>query len=187
MKKEISFSKEYCPSKSECLTILEEYGTPKHVQEHCKAVSEVSSAIASKLKEKGLDINVELVKSAGYLHDIARVHKIHEKVGAEYLKSIGLEDVAEVIKDHTKHKINSDIRMLDEEDILCIGDRLVIENKYVGSEKRMEYIMSKAILKYGEDSKDRLDKIKDNFVGFVRGLEDFIGEDIGDIVPDEIR
>ncbi|MCB6982195.1 HD domain-containing protein [Peptostreptococcus anaerobius] len=187
MEKGTYFSKEYCPTKAECFDILRVYGTPIHVQGHCNAVGEVGYAIARALNEKGLDINERLVASAGYLHDIARVHKIHEKVGANYLKSIGLEDVSRVISDHTKHKINQEILSLDEEDILCIADRLVIEASFVGPEKRMDYIKSKAIKKYGKESEPLLDKIKDDFIKFVAEIETFIGDEIINIIPDDIR
>ena len=76
---------------------------------------------------------------------------------------------------------------MDEEDILCIADRLVIEASFVGPEKRMEYIKSKAIKKYGKESEPLLDKIKDDFIKFVAEIETFIGDEIINIIPDDIR
>lgn len=178
MEKYTSFSKNYYPSEPECMEILDIYGTPENVKLHCKTVGKVANIIAKALNQKGLKINVPLVSAAGYLHDIARVHKVHEKVGAEYIESIGLKDVSEVMKNHTKHMINEEILLLNEEDILCIADRVVLESKYVGPQKRMEYIKSKAIMKYGQESEAQLDKIKDEFVKFVKDLEDFIGNEI---------
>ena len=187
MSEKIYFSKSDCPDKSRCIAMLKEYGTPEHVQKHCNAVGETAKAIAMALKENGLKINVELVSSAGYLHDIARVHKKHEIAGAEYLRSIGLEDVSEVIKDHTKHRINMDIPSLSEEDVLCIADRTVLEDRYVGPKKRMEYIKSKALLKYGQESEGKLDRMIEEFVEFVSELEVFIHDEIYNIVPEDIR
>jgi len=187
MKNKVIFSKEYCPSKFECLEILKSYGTPSHVQEHCDAVGETAKSIAIELSKKGIDLNIDLVASAGYLHDIARVHRKHELVGAEYLNSIGLKDVSEVIKDHTKHKIKMDVNLLDEEDILCIADRVVLEGRFVGPRKRMQYIKNKAIKKYGPDSELFLDEVINQFTEFVGRLEEFIGDDIYNIVPNYIR
>lgn len=187
MKNNSNYSKEYCPSKTECFEIIREYGTPTHVQSHCNAVGETAKAIAKELNNKGLKINVDLVSSAGYLHDVARVHKKHELVGAQYLKSKGLIDVSEVIKDHTKHKINTEIQRLNEEDVLCIADRVVLENKFVGPQKRMEYIKSKAIKKYGQESEGALDWMIYEFVSFINELEIFIGKKIYDIIPGNIR
>ncbi len=179
--------KEKCPTKSECENILEKYNTPIHVRKHCYAVSKTAGSIAEALNNKGLKLDVDLVRAAGYLHDIARVEKNHDKVGADYLSSIGYKKVANVIKNHTKHKINPDIGLLDEEDVLCIADRVVLQSNYVGPKKRMDYIMSKAILKYGQDSRDLLDSIAKEFVNFIYALEDFIGSPLYKIVPEDIR
>lgn len=187
MGKKVVFSKTYCPTKQECFEILKEYGTPVHVQNHCNAVAETAIAIAKALNEKGLKLNVSLVASAGYLHDIARVHKKHEEVGADFLLSIGLGDVSLAIRDHTKHKINTEIKSLSEEDVLCIADRVVLQSNFVGPQKRMEYIKSKALQKYGRDSEDFLDKIIDKFIKFIAELEVFIGDEIYNIIPEEIR
>lgn len=187
MKKYKNFSKTHRPTKSECIKILENYNTPVHVKNHCIAVGKVAGAIASALNKKGLELDEDLVLSAGYLHDIARVHKVHEKVGSEYLVSIGLTEVAEVMKNHTKHKISRDIQSLNEEDVLCIADRLVLEDRYVGAKKRMDYIMSKAILKFGEENKARLDEIRDDFISFVLKLEEFLGESIEDLVEEQFN
>lgn len=187
MKKEFNFSKEYFPTKNECMEILENYGTPKHVILHCNAVSETAKAIGKSLNNKGLDINIELVSSAGFLHDIARVHSKHDKVGAEYLRSIGLKNVAEVTQNHTKQEINPNFDMLTEVDVLCIADRVVLENKYVGPKKRMEYIKTKALKKYGPESEELLDNLIDEFVNYIANLEIYIGDSIYNIVPESIK
>lgn len=187
MEENYDFKKEKCPTESECEEILEKYNTPMHVRKHCYAVSNTAISIAEALNSKGLKLDVDLLRAAGYLHDIARVEKNHDKVGADYLSSIGYKKVANVMADHTKHKINPDIRLLDEEDVLCIADRVVLQSNYVGPKKRMDYIMSKAILKYGEESRDSLNNIAENFVRFIDELEDFIGYTIYDIVPEDIR
>lgn len=176
-----------CPTKSECENILEKYNTPMHVRKHCYAVSKTAVSIAEALNNKGLKLDVDLVRAAGYLHDIARVEKNHDNVGADYLSSIGYKKVANVIANHTKHKISTDIRLLDEEDVLCIADRVVLQSNYVGPKKRMNYIMSKAILKYGQESRELLDSIEEKFVKFIYALEDFIGSPLYEIVPEEIR
>ncbi|WP_320798638.1 HD domain-containing protein [Peptostreptococcus porci] len=187
MNKDFIFPKDYCPTKYECMDILNRYQTPEHVQLHCFAVGEAAKSIAIELNKKGLKINSQLVAAAGYLHDIARVHKNHEKVGAEYLYSIGLENVAKVINDHTKHKINTDIFSLDEEDVLCIADRVVLQSNFVGPQRRMDYIKSNALKKYGQESEDFLDSIIEKFVRFIAELEEFIGDELYNIIPDEIK
>ena len=170
------------PSKEECLVLLEKYATPENVRRHCIKVAQVAEAVATELNRLGANLDISLVISAGYLHDIARVHSKHDRVGAEYLISIGLEDVAKVICNHTFHKIDHRDLDINEEDILCIADRLVLEDRYVGPEKRMAYITSKALKKFGEEKRKDLNKAANNFIEYIRQLEVFIGKEISELL-----
>ena len=53
-----------------------------------------------------------------------------------YLASIGLDNVAKVVCNHTFHSIEHKVSQIDEEDVLCLADRMVLDDKYVGPEKR---------------------------------------------------
>lgn len=170
------------PSKEECLILLEKYGTPENVRRHCSKVAQVAEVVAVELNCCGLNLNIPLVISAGYLHDIARVHSKHDKVGAEYLASIGLDKVAKVVCNHTFHSIEHSVFQIDEEDILCMADRMVLDDKFVGPEKRMKYIVSKALLKFGEEKKDILEDAAKNFIEYIKELETFIGKQIAEIL-----
>ncbi len=175
------------PSKEECFNIMAEYGTPEHVKLHCEAVSDVAKAIAEALNSCGLKLNIPLVISAGCLHDIARVHSKHERVGAEYLDSLGLSEVADTIRNHTFHKIINTGLDITEEDILCIADRLVIEDKFVGAEKRMAYIAKKAVKKFGEEKQAEIETWAKVFINYIDNLEEFIANKIIDIIPASVK
>ena len=187
MKTDKKYDKSFCPNKEECYEILREYGTPEHVIRHSEAVAKVSIAIGKELISKGLKININLIESASYLHDIARTKSKHDMVGAKYLYEIGLIDISEVIKDHTFHRISDDISTLNETDILCIADRMVIEDKFAGPRNRMKYIIDKAVLKFGEEKREELELNLESFVKFTEGLENYIGKKIIDIIPENIR
>lgn len=60
------------PTREECLELLNEYKVHESIQRHSKAVAKVAVFLAKKLKEKGVDINVELVEAAGLLHDLLK-------------------------------------------------------------------------------------------------------------------
>ena len=67
------------------LSILKEL-CPKNVVEHCLAVSDYAYELALAIKNNGYDVDVELVRLGGLLHDIGRskTHGIdHGVVGAE--------------------------------------------------------------------------------------------------------
>lgn len=187
MKIDKKYDKSFCPNREECHKILREYGTPEHVIRHAETVAKVSVEIGNELISKGLKLNINLIESAAYLHDIARTKSKHELVGARYLHNLGLCDVSEVIKDHTFHKISEDIDEINEVDVLCIADRTIIEDKYVGPRKRMNYIMNKAVLKFGEERREELNLKAESFINFIERLEEFIEKKIPDIIPADIK
>ncbi len=187
MKENKRYQANYYPNRDECFKIMIEYGTPEHVKQHCNAVSIVAEAIAVALNSRGLELNIPLVIAAGCLHDLARVHSKHERVGAEYLDSLGLDEVADTIRNHTFHKIVNTKFAITEEDVLCIADRLVIENQYVGAEKRMAYIAKKAVKKFGEAKLQEIEKWSKVFIKYITDLEAFIGHALPSIIPDNIK
>lgn len=170
------------PDKTKCIEILQEYGTPKHVQAHCTAVSEVAVSLGKKLNENGFTINIPLLEAACLLHDIARVHDKHEEVGAAYLKSIGYDEIAYVVAQHTKYNQFSDLQNINEIDLLCIGDRTVKEDKYVGIDERMEYIKQKAIRMGREKFIEGIEKSKVILRGYIGGIEDIIGISLDELM-----
>lgn len=175
------------PNREECKKIMEDYGTPERVIKHTETVALIAQKIAERLKDKGIKLNIPLIVSSAYLHDIARSESKHDIKGAEYLKKIGLYEVAEVIRDHTFHKITDNISEIGEIDVLCLADRMTIEDRFVGPERRMEYIINKAILKFGEDKRDELEEKAKSFVRYVHELEIFMGKKIEDLIPNNIK
>ena len=132
------------PNHNECIRILQEYGTPQNVIKHCKAVAGAASRLAFTLNEKGLYLNTALVLSGGLLHDIARVSEEHWIVGAEYVLQSGYDLEAEIIRHHMHHSHDTDPYKLKELDMVCLGDRLIMEDEFVGLDARMDYAISKA-------------------------------------------
>ncbi len=69
------------PTREECLKLLNTYKVPEVVQKHSSWVNKVAVFIAKKLKEKGVDINVELVDAASMLHDVLRAVQFETLIG----------------------------------------------------------------------------------------------------------
>ena len=78
------------------------------------------------------------------LHDIARAKEDHWDVGAEILSSLGYDREAYVIKHHMSHTPTTRLSLLTELDLICLADRTVLEDKFVGLDKRMDYVLDKA-------------------------------------------
>ena len=132
------------PTKDECERLLDEYGTPQHVRGHCREVARTAYTVAKALNEKGFSLDLELIMAAGLLHDIARVEEKHEAVGADLMDKLGYEEEGKIIRVHMKYSPFSPIDKVTETDMVCLGDRLVKEDRYVGLDERIEYVVNKA-------------------------------------------
>lgn len=170
------------PTREKCRQMLDEYGTPDHVRRHCGAVAQTAYTIAEALNNNGFDMDLDLITAAGMLHDIARVKDRHWDVAADYLKDLGFREESEIIRVHMTYSPFSQIEDADETDMLCLGDRLVREDEYVGIDKRIQYIIDKAV-KNGHEEKIPfiLEKKKDT-LRFMNQIENRIGKSIDELM-----
>ena len=60
------------PTREECFEIIKKYRVPPHIVEHSITTAKLAVFLAQKLKEKGVEVNAELVDRACLLHDLAR-------------------------------------------------------------------------------------------------------------------
>jgi putative nucleotidyltransferase with HDIG domain len=128
------------PSREECLALLKEHQTPDHVIRHCIKVTDTALKIADALNQKGLSLDLGLIQGAGLIHDIARVEEKHWEIGAEIASELGYYQEAEIIRAHMFYNCNPNEDEINETDIICLSDRMVKEDEYVGLENRMHYI-----------------------------------------------
>ena len=66
------------PTEKECLGLFAEHKVPSNILLHSKAVCRVSLFLANKLKKKGVDVNIDLVRSGALLHDLMKAVVIGE-------------------------------------------------------------------------------------------------------------
>lgn len=173
------------PDEEECMKMLAEYGTPRHVIGHCRAVTDVAVSVGKKLNEHGFDLDIDLVRAAGLTHDIARTEDRHWEVAADYLRSRGYDAVADIVAVHMFYPGFSPASKTNETDLVCLGDRTVKEDKYVGVEERMAYIMNKAERNAGADKDKVLAKIrqkKADLQKYVADLEVIMGISLDDLM-----
>lgn len=149
------FNLRYVLSTDECSAIWNKYELPLDIIEHCKAVADVACNIGKTLLKKGYNIDLNKIKSAALLHDIGRIQKSHEKVGAKILRSLGYNDIADIIEEHMDINLNMEYKDITEKEIVYLADKLVLDKKVVSLEKRFE----RSLDKYG-DNPEAVKKIK---------------------------
>ncbi len=128
----------------EIQSLYKEWDTPEHVKAHCRAVADVAVKIATELNKNGYSLDLDLIRGAGLAHDVARVHEHHDEIGYSILAGLGYADEAEIVRTHMHYPAYSPLDKLNECDMICLADRIVIEDKYVGLEDRIQYVINKA-------------------------------------------
>jgi molybdenum cofactor cytidylyltransferase len=73
------------PAYSEINAMLDIAGTPNNVRRHCRKVAEIAVRICNALAESGFKIDVDIIRSAALLHDIARTTTNHDAAGSKLL------------------------------------------------------------------------------------------------------
>jgi putative nucleotidyltransferase with HDIG domain len=164
------------PSREECLALLHQYHTPDHVVKHCVKVAETALKIGQALNGKDYGLDLELIQSAGLIHDIARVEDKHWDVGADIASELGYGQEAAIIKVHMHYSCDPKKRNITETDIICLADRMVKEDEFVGLDDRMQYILDK--FQDDPEAVERIsERIKDNRA-FIGRIEKIIGMSI---------
>jgi putative nucleotidyltransferase with HDIG domain len=113
------------PSGEECRVLMEQMQIlPSPIADHCRAVSRVALQLAQALEAAGASIDIELVRTAALLHDIARTRKNHAEAGAHLLASHGFARLAPIVSAHMDLDVNRD-RPVDEIQVVYLADKLV--------------------------------------------------------------
>jgi uncharacterized protein len=170
---------EKLPSREQALKLLHESKCSVKVIKHCRAVTKLALEIAEACREKGLNIDLELVEIGALLHDVGRskTHTVnHAVVGVEIAKSAGLpEPVISIIKTHVGGGITvSDAEKLGwpkdvyvpitlEEKIVSYADKLIEGSKRVP----IEITIKKLSKELKGDAAERVRKLHEEITGLV--------------------
>lgn len=130
------------------------------------------------------DFDLELVLASGLLHDIARKEERHWDVGADFCKNLNLPEEENIIRIHMQYEFTNDEQNLTEADLVCLGDRLSIEDRYVGLDKRMDYIIDKAIRHGHPEAAPVILRKKEVTRQLLNGIEKRIGCSIDELMND---
>jgi molybdenum cofactor cytidylyltransferase len=116
------------------LSLLE---VPDRVVRHCRSVAVVGEALAKALVPKVSSLDVDLVRAACLLHDLARAKPKHAVVAQTILDSLGLTRLGVIVGAHMvlpPEQLSTPLPT--EEQLVYLADKLVIEDRIVGLEER---------------------------------------------------
>ncbi|MGQ9718435.1 MAG: HDIG domain-containing metalloprotein [Nitrososphaerales archaeon] len=138
----------------EAIDMLKRERSPEALIKHSMAVSEVSIILALALRGRGYDIDPELVKIGGLLHDIgrAKTHSVrHGYLGGRLLRRMGVDGrIARIAERHVGGGISKrEAERLKlpqreyvpetlEEKVVCFADKIVEMDCVIPLEKTLE-------------------------------------------------
>ncbi len=82
------------PTRRECFEIIKQCHVPLHIVKHGLAVANLAVFLAQRLKEKNIEVDVDLVDRACLLHDIFRVCDLEESDYSRFEQIITEQDKA---------------------------------------------------------------------------------------------
>ncbi|MCL2458803.1 MAG: NTP transferase domain-containing protein [Desulfobulbus sp.] len=131
------FARQGIPDMTECMAILSHlHPMPAKGLAHGRAVAGVAEAIAEALNRcGGLQLDVELCRVSGFLHDIAKGQPYHEAEGERWLRLLGFERAGAIVGAH-KDLTWMPGMDLGEREIVHLADKLVRGNRLVAIEAR---------------------------------------------------
>lgn len=151
----------------------------RKVIKHCKAVARLALKTAEACKQRGLNVDLDLVEIGALLHDIGRskTHTVHHAiVGAEILEIAGLpEPLISVIKRHVGGGITArEAEKLGwpkdvyfpvtlEERIVSYADKLIKNSKPVPIETTMKELTQE----HRHDAAERVLKLHREIAGLI--------------------
>ncbi|KJR46563.1 CTP:molybdopterin cytidylyltransferase [Desulfosporosinus sp. I2] len=122
------------PSEEECYAIINNAKTNVRVFNHCKQVAQLSSAMGSYLIRAGSHLNLDLIRAAALLHDLAKGEPRHAEVGAQML--LNYPEVAVIVAEHMDIYLNLADQSVTEKEIVYLADKLVIDDQIISLQAR---------------------------------------------------
>ncbi|WP_298199149.1 DVU_1551 family NTP transferase, partial [Desulfosporosinus sp.] len=128
------------PREDECYELLRVNSTPAKVIEHCKQVAWLSCFLGRQLVQAGCALNLELLKAAALLHDIAKGKANHAQAGAKIMHKY--PQIADIIASHMDITLEAD-QALSEKEIVYLADKLVANDQIIPLQERFKVALER--------------------------------------------
>ena len=182
-------------SRKDCLNLLDKHGIQGKVFNHILKVEQIAVFLGEKLKEKGIDINIDLLRASALLHDIGRNLADHTKMdhveaGVIILRGEGLSEIADIIRKHSINAIVEEdkIPVTWEEKLVYYADKRACEDQLISIDERISDLKKRYRLVTKEESLDAIDSILSKGVLFRnRLIRTAYTENYSDLMCETVR
>jgi molybdenum cofactor cytidylyltransferase len=168
------------PADDECDAILARLGPGAGgIIRHGREVARVAEILTSALQQVKISLDSQLVQAAARLHDMAKGTPDHARVGAERLRSLGFDAVADIVACHHDIAINprDPIR---EAEVVYLADKRVAGDRVVALEERF----AAALARFGAipDARINIQRRKAQALVVQTRIEAAIGRSVDDLL-----
>ena len=126
------------PTGEECRALLKIYKmTPEKVR-HSYKVADVAVAIGLALEAAGQKVDVDIVRAASILHDIAKGRRKHDMEGGYLLRELGFGKTGDIVAVHSD-LYGGDLALPLESKVVYLADKFVGGEKLVSLEERYRH------------------------------------------------
>ncbi len=154
----------HIPSARECYQLWDQYNMLDHIRIHSRLVALVASEVASLLKDKGLQVQVQAVLAAGLLHDLAKSYTLkyggnHSQIGASWVMlHTGNPAIAQGVLHHPHWPGALEIKKHALPLCLVYADKRVMHDQIVTLQERFSDLLNR----YGS-TRIRVDMMQNSF------------------------
>ncbi len=146
------------PSQEEAWKLIDEHISEEHgnIKRHIHKVNKVAMHLAEKLKQNGLNIDLDIVDRASILHDLDKSYEIndgiyHGEKSVEILTGLGYPKLGQIVIQHRIDFLEKAKTI--EAKIVNYADARVKGSTVVSLKERFEYILRRYGHKHPEESK----------------------------------
>ncbi|MBD3313178.1 HDIG domain-containing protein [Candidatus Woesearchaeota archaeon] len=178
------------PTRKQCMELLDEHEVPENVRKHSFCVNKVAVFLARRLKEKGIDIDVELVDRASLLHDLDKIATLgqgnHGQLSKKILSERGYKRLADIVGNHVFEAVLDENLSTWEDKVVNYADKRCTEDKIVSLDGRFAYGRKT----YPNHDIDKTEEAESLFRSLEKEIFNIIGLDpnsLGEYVESEVK
>jgi len=129
-------------SPAECQALLQDrLHVPAALVAHGRAVAGLAVRIGRALNDTGFSLDLNLIRAAALVHDMARDGSDHERRAAKLLRDLDMPLMAAIVEDHMESSWSA-ADPIREAEVVFLADKLVQEDRFVGLVSRFTRRMS---------------------------------------------
>lgn len=178
-----TFEDRSIPSPGECRALLAALGVDAAIVRHGAAVARVAGLLAARLAAVGRPADVQLLRAAGLLHDLAKGSGDHARAGARLLAALKFPRVAAVVAAHTDLPPRSR-DATDDAALLYLADKLVRGDRAVPLRERFD--AARARCAGSEEAQAALERRRGDALAVAASVEAALGDGAVDALVAEL-